>query len=85
MAATHLWKVYTADKEYVGSVKYPSDAAALVAAYGEGATIRYGHRVKDIMFTDGEDGVSAGDSYDEAAEIAMTRAKHAWFGESEKV
>ena len=76
MAASHAWKVYTAAKEYVGSVKYPSDAAALVAAYGDGATIRYGHRVRDIMFTEGEDDVWAGNSYDEAAEIAMTRAKH---------
>ena len=74
MAASPYWKVYSPAKEYVASCKYPSDAAALVAAYGEGATIRIGHRVKDIVFTEGEDGVWASESYDRAAEIANTVA-----------
>ena len=55
------WKVYSPVGRYVGATHIASDAAALVAAYGEGATIRWGHKL--ICYTDGVDG-DAGDSYD---------------------
>ncbi len=76
MAASPEWKVYRAvassGSEYVASCKYAEDAAALVAVLGDGATIRYRHKL--IVWTEGEENVSAGDSYDAVATIAHERA-----------
>ena len=41
-------------------------AAACVAFYGAGATIRDGHRKRDAVWTEGVDG-DAGESYDAVA------------------
>ena len=69
MAASPKYKVYTPRNEYVASCKYASDAAAILACYGEGATIRTGHAKRDIVYTetsyDAEDG--AWNSYDYVA------------------
>jgi len=67
MAASPRLKVYTADGEYIGACRYASDAGALVSLYGEGATIRDGHGVKKVVWTEGTDG-NAGDSYDAVAD-----------------
>jgi hypothetical protein len=66
MAGSPSWKVYSKSGEYLASFKYPSHAAALVAAFGEyGTTIRWGHNMK--AWTEGVDG-NASESYDAVAE-----------------
>ena len=67
MAGAPRFKVFSPTGEYVASCKYPSDAAAIVAAYGEAAQIRDGHSKKHTLFTNGPDG-DAGESYDAVAE-----------------
>ena len=67
MAATPRLKVYAPDGEYVGACKYTTDAAAFAALYGPGATVRDGHRKKDIIWHEGQEETLAGDSYDEAS------------------
>ena len=67
------WKVFNPAGKQVASCRYPSDAAAIVACYGDGATIRYRGR---IVYRDGRDG-NAADSYDATAEHALVTAdKH---------
>ena len=68
MSNVPSWKVYTPDGKYVAACKYPEDAAAVVASYGDGASIRWLHRKKDTVWTEGTDG-SAGESYDACARI----------------
>lgn len=72
MAQTPRFKVYTAQGEYVAACKYAEDAAAVVAAYGDGTTIRFGHRT--VVFTQGSDDADAGDSYDDVAALVNVRA-----------
>jgi hypothetical protein len=72
MAHSPMWKVFNATGKYVASCKYPEDAAAIVATYGDGAEIRFGHRKKDVMWREGEDGF-AGDSYDSVAAVCRSR------------
>lgn len=62
MAAPY-WKVFNPRGEYVAACKLPEDAAAIIAAYGPGATLRAGHAKKETVWTEGVDGV-AGESYD---------------------
>ena len=69
------WKVFNPKGEYVASCKFPEDAAAIVAAYGDGASIRWGHAKKDTVFTEGENECRAGNSYDACGELCRTR-KH---------
>jgi hypothetical protein len=64
MAAAPQYKVYSAKGEYRAAVRYPEDAAVLVAALGTGATIRHGHSAKHVVWTEGSEDYSAGDSYD---------------------
>ena len=72
MGAAPRFKVYTAGGEYVAACKFPEDAAAICAAYGEGATIRDGHA--RVVFTNGAE-ADAGDSYD-----AVARVGWGWLG-----
>lgn len=67
MASAPRFKIYSDDNEYIGCVKHPSDAAALVSMYATGATIRDGHAKKHTVWTEGVDG-EAGESYDVVAE-----------------
>ena len=68
MAQSPTWKVYTANKEYIASVKLPDYGAMILAGIGQsGATLRYGHN--KIVWTDFIDG-DASESYDKVAEIA---------------
>ena len=66
------WKVFSPAGKYVGATHLAADAGALCAAYGEGATIRWGHKKKQIVWTDGVDGY-AGDSYDMVDEVCNAK------------
>ena len=70
MANAPRFKVYTPDGEYVASCKHAEDAAALVALYGDGATIRAGHSRRDILWHEGFQGQPAAESYDFVARTA---------------
>ena len=70
MASTPEWKVYTQSNEYVAACKYVEDAAAIIAAYGNGSTIRAGHR--EVVWREGEESQPAAESYD-FVRITVTR------------
>lgn len=73
MANSPRYKVFNPSGEYVASVKYLEDGAAIVAAYGAGAELRSGHAPRNVIFREpelGDDGVAAAYSYDAAAELA---------------
>ena len=61
MASSPKWKIYNSLGEYIAACKEIEAAAALVALYGNGATIRPYH--KQPLWVEGKDGC-AGDSYD---------------------
>jgi hypothetical protein len=72
MGASPRFKIFTADKEYIGSTKYVEDAAAVVALNGDGATIRDGH--SKVVWTEGPSGDgSAAESYDAVAIVVDGR------------
>ena len=71
MAATPEFKVYTADGEYIAACKHIEDAAAVVALYNEGATIRWMH--SKIVWKEGAENFPASESYDEVARIVTER------------
>ena len=68
MAGSPPWKVYR-DNEYVASCKYAEDAAALVSA--SGGAVKYGHSL--VVWREGQEEFSAGESYDSAAEVMHAR------------
>lgn len=71
MAGTPIYKVYTAEGEYIASAKRPEYAAMILAGLGvAGTTIRKDHR--KIVFTDMVD-ADASNSYDTVAEIVYSR------------
>ncbi len=70
MAAAPPFKVYTAAGEYVAACKYASDAVAICAISGSG-TVRHGH--KHIVWREGSEEISASESYDQAADIILSR------------
>lgn len=71
MAASPSWKVYNAAKEYRAACKAIEEAAVLVAFLGDGATIRCEHSL--VVWTEGAEDQSAGESYDHVAEVASRR------------
>lgn len=73
MAASPEWKIYSSDGEYMAATKYAEDAAVLVGAMGEGATVRCSHSKKHIVWTEGNETISASESFDECAEICRDR------------
>ena len=73
MANSPLWKIYSGEKEYVASCKYAEDAAALVALYGNGATVRYHHST--VVWSEGSESQSAAESYSSAALVMHDRIK----------
>jgi len=73
MAASPKYKVYTSAGEYVAACKYAEDAAAVASLYGEGSTVRSGHR--KVLFADGIDGISGGESVDDAAALIHERER----------
>ncbi|HET7413417.1 MAG TPA: hypothetical protein VFJ18_12235 [Pararhizobium sp.] len=68
MAATPQWKVYRAG-EYVAACKYAEDAACLVSM--SGGVVKHGHNL--IVWREGSEEFSAGESYDRAARIMKSR------------
>jgi len=71
MAASPQYKVYI-DGEYRAACKYAEDAAIIVAAWSHG-DIRDGHSSKRILWVEGAEEFSAGQSYDGAAEVICKR------------
>lgn len=69
--ATPQFKVYNAEGVYMAACKEPEAAAALVAFYGDGSTIRFGHRL--IVWTEGGDGNAAVFSYESVVEMIAGR------------
>ena len=79
MAGAPRFKVYNASGEYVAATKFAEDAAALLAGcYGDGATIRDGHRKRDVVWAEGEESQPAGESYDYVAEVVYARIEARW-------
>lgn len=72
MAGSPQFKVYDANGEYIGCVKYAEDAAVLVGicGRGDGAKVKWQHT--KTVWTQGEDG-DAAESYDAAAETINGR------------
>lgn len=64
MAGSPRWKVYNTEGEYVASCKHVEDAAAIIALYGDGASIRDGH--SKVVWLEGRDGEAA-ESFDAVA------------------
>lgn len=75
MSGSPKLKVYNQTGEYIGSLKYGEDAAALVAVYGDGATIRYGHSRAHIVWNEGTESFPAGESYDGVAQLIQERIR----------
>lgn len=73
MAASPHLKIYDSKGIYQAATKEAEAAAALVAFYGNGATIRDGHRVVDVVWTEGQERIPAFESYDTVAEIVNHR------------
>ena len=71
MAASPMWKVYDAEKDYRAACKGVEEAACLVAFLGDGATIRCEHTL--IVWTEGQEDQPAAESYDHVAETAQRR------------
>lgn len=69
---TTVFKVYDPEGNYQAATKRIEEAAAVVALLGNGATIRYRHKKKATLWTEGADGF-AGNSYDEVADLAHIR------------
>lgn len=72
MAASPKFKIFDSNGCYQASCKQPEAAACLAGMYGNGATVRTGHRKKDIVWTEGADG-DAADSVDIATEVILQR------------
>lgn len=64
------WKVYR-DGEFVAAFKFPEDAAVLVSATG--GQVRFGHSM--VVWTEGKEDFSAGESYDRAGEVMEQRRR----------
>ena len=72
MAASPRFKVYNPQGEYIASCKHIVDAAAIVSIYGDGARIKDGGR---IVWAEGREEFSAGESYDQVAEVVWERIR----------
>jgi hypothetical protein len=70
MPVSPKWKVYTPEKNYVASVADTEGASLLMDLYGDGSTIRLGHKI--IVWTEGKDG-QASQSYDQTANKIQER------------
>lgn len=68
-----MLKIYSAKGDFLGSLVYAEDAAAVVALQGVGATIRNGHARRNVVWHEGEEDQPAGESYDFVAEVIASR------------
>jgi hypothetical protein len=73
MAAIPIWKVYSKDGEYIGSLRSPCYAAPVITMLGDGSTIRYDHHL--IVWTEGKESIPALESYDTVEDICRSRAE----------
>jgi len=73
MPATPKYKVISPDGDYVAACRYAEDAANLVGIYGPGAKIKLDGR---IIWREGSEEISAGDSFDRAREIIHGREEY---------
>ena len=71
MAGSPRYKVYDAKKVYQAATKEAEAAAALVAFYGDGATIRLDHGA--VLWTEGKEAIPANESFDTVAETVYAR------------
>lgn len=78
MAATPNLKIFNPKGEYVACCKFAEDAAAIIALYGNGATIRNGHSKKFTVWHEGKEEHLAGESYDIVAAVVNHRIKNSW-------
>src|SRR5262245_6449748 len=72
MADRPNWKCYQSGK-YLAACKHAEDAAILVAAWGSSGEVRWSHRF--IVWREGKEEFSAGESFDRAAEVMHERLK----------
>tara|TARA_R100000030_G_scaffold99091_1_gene89765 strand:+ start:915 stop:1160 length:246 start_codon:yes stop_codon:yes gene_type:complete len=73
MAASPQYKIYQGS-EYLGSLKRPSDAAALLSVLGPGSSVRLGHAKRDTLLAVTEDNFeTVCDSYDLTTEYICLR------------
>lgn len=70
MAGSPKWKVYR-NGEYIASCKYADDAAALVSLGG--GIVKHDHSL--VVWNEGAESFSAGESYDGAAKIMQDRVR----------
>jgi len=73
MSGSPQLKLFTPEGHYVAACKRAEDAACLVAFLGNGATIRWGHSTRGIVWREGSESQSAADSYDLVAEVIHRR------------
>jgi hypothetical protein len=71
-------KIFNSSGEYIGCLKHFEDAACIVASYGIGAEVRFGHTKKMTLWREGQEEFSAGESYDRAANIMRERNEVLW-------
>lgn len=75
MASSPQLKIFNPAGDYIGCMKHYEDAAMVVAAYGDGAQVRYGHSKKYTVWTEGSEELSAAASYDGAGAIMADRVR----------
>lgn len=78
MAGSPDLKVFNPQGEYIGCLKHFEDAACIVASYGAGAEVRFGHTKRMTLWREGHEEFSAGESYDRAATVMRQRNDDLW-------
>ena len=78
MAASPRWKIYDSESQYQASAKDVGLAAMIVTFLGSGATIRDGHTLKSIVWTEGQEDQSAGENYDHTETVIYARTDARW-------
>ena len=74
MATTPKYKIYDSDGQYQASVKDPVAAAALMALYGTGASVKLKHQ--QVLWVEGMEDTPAHESYSEAERLILWREEH---------
>jgi len=74
------WKLYSPTGAYRASADEAELLAGIVSALGQGATIRYGHKARNIGWREGVDGRASDDvkRVVKACHAASQRAVRAW-------
>jgi len=81
MASSPLFKIYR-NGVYEGCLKFPGDADAVLAAWGEGQ-IRYGHAM--VVWEEGSEDQPASESFDHVAEVVYSRLSDGQMQVAEKM